>query len=432
MLEDTYLHGNFDGEGSLRSLVSVPFHGRLEIATNGLGFVYLPTPDFNGRDAFTYGVDGRSIDVQLEVLPVEDVPVLSPDITRIATQGAVFTETLQAHDPDGDSLRFFSLGLPEWLALDTVTGELNGLPQQSDIGLTDSFTLGVADETGLIDELTDVRLEVLRVDESLTVNTAQFPDSLTARSTIDVQVISEERVSDGLQVRIEPNFLIQAEVQDGLVRLTASDVAEVVDVSLEVVVIDEIGQETRDIIPITLRPLTPSGLGQTLLGSGQGHGVHIVVLGDGYTLDQRASFENDVETLLATLADDPYVSDHLVLINLHALWVESVDSGIDDNVLNDARDTAFDGRFNCDNIPRLICADRLAVFEAAFAEYADVDQIVLLINDLRYGGSAHAGGGIAIASRVSPGLAIHELGHSLAGLGDEYVDTSLQELVSAG
>jgi len=42
-----------------------------------------------------------------------------------------------------------------------------------------------------------------------------------------------------------------------------------------------------------------------------------------------------------------------------------------------------------------------------------------LVNDVRYGGS---GGNVAISSSAALEIALHEMGHSIAGLADEYVD----------
>ncbi len=431
LLEDTRLYAAFADGKALESLLSVPQSGQLEVATDRRSFLYVPDPDFNGVDGLAYQDDESVVDVQLTVLPSDDAPVLSRGIARVAAQGAVYSDFLRADDADGDSLRFFARQLPAWLSLNPVSGELRGLPLQSDIGITAPFDLGVSDDTGLSDTLVGVQIEILDVNDAPTVNATQFPETLLARSSVEVRVFTDDVDGEPVQLRIEPNRFVDTDIQGGLARLTAADVSEVITVNLVVVLIDERGLEARETVPVTVRPVSASGAGHTVLGSGQGQGVHVVVLGDGYSLDQRRTFIADVETLVATLAGDPYVSDHLGMMNVHALWAESVDSGVDDNEQTDTRDTAFDSHFNCAGVARLICADRLAVFEAAVADYPDVDQIVLLINDARFGGSAHAGEGIAIASRVSPGLALHEMGHSLAGLADEYVDAGLQDLVAA-
>jgi hypothetical protein len=51
----------------------------------------------------------------------------------------------------------------------------------------------------------------------------------------------------------------------------------------------------------------------------------------------------------------------------------------------------------------------------------EYDVVILLVNDSKYGGS---GGPVAIAStnQLSTEIAIHELGHTVVHLGDEYSD----------
>ena len=68
------------------------------------------------------------------------------------------------------------------------------------------------------------------------------------------------------------------------------------------------------------------------------------------------------------------------------------------------------------------------MFNVTLDEYPNVDELVMLVNDPRYGGS---GGSVAVASASAPEIALHELGHSFAGLADEYVDNDIPALVSS-
>jgi len=183
-----------------------------------------------------------------------------------------------------------------------------------------------------------------------------------------------------------------------------------------------LGLTTSEVLPLTLFPLTESGLGRTLQGKKLGSGIHLVVLGDGYREDQQQAFREDVEFLIETMADDPAVALHFDAWNIHMIETVSVDSGIDDNVAFDVKDTAFDSGYFCLSIARLICANNGVMFNAALDEYPNVDELVMIANDSRYGGS---GGSVAIASSGAPEIALHELGHSFAGLADEYVDNDI-------
>ncbi len=432
VLEDNQLFALLPGEDVFSSLLSLPQWGLLEVSRDLRQFRYLPDADVNGSDGFWYVSGSRRIAVTIEIIAQDDAPRLDAEIARVATVGQLYSQVLQASDPDGDVLRYFTEQLPLWLSLDPASGVISGVPEPVDVGESLPFVIGVTDATGLSDRSEDVRITVSADDNQSVVDTLPFPDRLLGREVAEVLVIPDDSLGGLASLVVESNPLVDAQVSGGLVRLEAADVAEVTVVNLVVVLTDQEGVETRQIVPIELRPLTPSTLGQTLAGRRTGPGVNIVILGDGYRSEQRALFETDAEAVLETLEADPYVSDHLGLINLHAVWRESADSGADDDDFSDVRDTAFDARYNCNGVERLICANRLAVFEAAVSEYADVDEIVLLVNDARFGGSAHAGDGIAISSSAVPGLAIHEMGHSLASLGDEYVDESFADSIEPG
>jgi len=155
--------------------------------------------------------------------------------------------------------------------------------------------------------------------------------------------------------------------------------------------------------------------------------MHMVVLGDGYKSDEINTFNADVMDLISLMEQDPSIRTHFDAWNIHSVMRASDESGIDDDFSRDIRSTAFDSGYFCQGLQRLICANTAKVFEAALDEYPYLDQIVLLVNDSRYGGS---GGSIAIASSSAPEIALHELGHSIAGLADEYVDSLVPNVLA--
>ena len=72
----------------------------------------------------------------------------------------------------------------------------------------------------------------------------------------------------------------------------------------------------------------------------------------------------------------------------------------------------------------MICCNDQRVFKAAAKSGVDVDQIVVLVNQATYGGS---GGQYAVAynrhtgpADQGPEVMVHETGHSIWGLMDEY------------
>jgi len=191
-------------------------------------------------------------------------------------------------------------------------------------------------------------------------------------------------------------------------------------VDMVLLVTDIRGGVSRSEVPLTLHPINASGRGRTLYGRGAaGAGIHLVVLGDGYREEQQAQFREHVETLVAKMQEDVGMSTHFSAWNVHMVETPSIDSGIDDNLAVDIRDTVYDTGYFCKSVRRLICGDQSKIFTVAIDEYPNFDQILVLVNDSRYGGG---GGHIAISSTDSIEVALHEMGHSIAGLADEYID----------
>lgn len=430
--EDSLLSGRFYDpvEPSLVSVAiqALPEHGLLTIQLGGQAFNYEPEPDYWGPDSFAYSTfDGELIEVMLTVNPQNDVPILSPNLPRVAEQGRLFIASLDASDADGDELLFSASGLPDWLAINADTGELSGIPSQTDIGFFRDITLRVTDSTGLFDELVDVVFEVIDVNDSPTLNTSQLPTELLGRETITANVFPDDADGDAVTLSVESNSFLEALVVGGSITLTATDVNDVTLVNLVIQASDQLGGITREVVPITIFPLTASGRGITLSGSEEGRGVHLVILGDGYREDQQNLFREHVDDVIETFEADRGIAGHMGAFNIHMISTVSKDSGADDNDEVDSRDTAFDSAYNCRSVPRLICANTLSMFEASLLEYPAVDQLVLLVNDNRYGGSGNSGGSVAITSAYSPQIALHEMGHSLADLADEYVDGLILE-----
>jgi MYXO-CTERM domain-containing protein len=149
--------------------------------------------------------------------------------------------------------------------------------------------------------------------------------------------------------------------------------------------------------------------------------LDVVFLGDGYTADQQEEFAADVAWMADyMLSIEPYAS-YAAMFNVWRVDLPSNQSGSSHPELGEAqRDTVFSCAYGCSGLDRLICCNDAAVLEAAEA-VPQADGIVVLINDETYGGS----GGFNYATSFvgeSQGreVAIHEVGHSLVGLWDEY------------
>ncbi len=415
-------------------LLSEPRNGEVNLDPLTGVFSYTPVLDFFGLDRFEYAVtvsgdQSETATVQLNVINVNDPPSVSVDFDSVAEQDRPFEVMIEGRDVDGDILSFASANLPGWLDLDTQTGLITGVPTQNDIGIYRNIELIVRDDSGLQANAGPFAVEVLDINDSPTVNADQFPAFLDASERVIVNLFPDDPDGDFVTLQAEPNDFASVEILGGSLALTADEVTEVTDINLVVIATDLLGSSTREIIPITIRPLTASGRGRTLEGRREGFGVHLVVLGDGYKSDEENTFNDDVQDLITLMRRDPAIRTHMSAWNIHSIMETSVDSGIDDDFSLDVRNTAFDSGYFCQGLQRLICTNTAKVFDVALDEYPNLDQIVLLINDNRFGGS---GGSIAIASADAPEIAIHEMGHSIAGLADEYVDSLVPENIVGG
>ncbi|NUT50184.1 MAG: hypothetical protein HOV94_23160 [Saccharothrix sp.] len=150
----------------------------------------------------------------------------------------------------------------------------------------------------------------------------------------------------------------------------------------------------------------------------------LVFVGDGYTAAELGAYHDHVVDKWAELsAVEPFRS-YRQYFNVWQVDVVSNESGVDhDPTLGVERDTALDMGFWCQGrdtqTERLLCVNQTKATQfGALAPQAD--QVIALGNTAKYGG---AGGGVATAAGGNDQagqIAVHELGHSIGKLADEY------------
>ena len=149
--------------------------------------------------------------------------------------------------------------------------------------------------------------------------------------------------------------------------------------------------------------------------------LDIAFVAEGYTADQMEKFRNDVKKLTEYLfAQEPY-NKHKNNINIWAIESPSEVEGPTNPGKNIWNKTAVGSSFYTFGIDRYLTTTKFKMVMDAAAS-APTDLVYVLVNTNKYGG-----GGIYNHYNVTSSdhpltnkVFIHELGHGLAGLGDEY------------
>ncbi len=164
---------------------------------------------------------------------------------------------------------------------------------------------------------------------------------------------------------------------------------------------------------------------QTIVNNGDpANRVDVVIVGDGYTAAEMSKYQSDIQQFVGHMFEQEPLKEYQRFFNVHRLDVASAQSGADHPETGTFRDTAFDSTYNCADIQRLLCANDQKVSDAVYASLApaQIDLIILIVNDTEYGGS---GGYIAVAS-IDPSaveIILHEMGHTFGLLADEYTQS---------
>jgi hypothetical protein len=146
---------------------------------------------------------------------------------------------------------------------------------------------------------------------------------------------------------------------------------------------------------------------------------NIAVLGDGYRVEDQALLRQNAQAIIDYVFGVSPLQQYAQFFNVKLVHVISNQNGADNGSEGAERDTALGAYFNCDNIDRLLCIDDAKTQIAAAQDVPEYNFAIVLVNDPKYGGS---GGPVCVSSSNEQSFEVlaHELGHSLAGLADEY------------
>jgi len=157
--------------------------------------------------------------------------------------------------------------------------------------------------------------------------------------------------------------------------------------------------------------------------------VDLLILGDGYTRKEMTKFDRDAKKAFRAIFDVEPFKTRRREFNVWSIQSPSHDSSVDQPRKPSKvawKSTALGVSFNTFDLPRYALTTRVHTMYD-IAAHTPHDVIVLIFNEPRSGG-----GGIhnlyavcSADSTVSIQVLIHELGHALTGLADEYYSSSV-------
>jgi hypothetical protein len=160
--------------------------------------------------------------------------------------------------------------------------------------------------------------------------------------------------------------------------------------------------------------------------------LDLLIIGDGYTSAQRSKFERDAERLVKVLFALSPFRERERDINVWGLCPPSAESGISRPSQHIFRRTPVSTTYDAFDSERYILTFDNRAFRDIAAQ-APYDVVEILTNSATYGGGGIFGlfSTVAADSMWAPYIFVHEFGHHLAGLADEYYTSDVAYLPPA-
>ena len=168
--------------------------------------------------------------------------------------------------------------------------------------------------------------------------------------------------------------------------------------------------------------------------------INLVILSEGYQTSEFSKFKTDAESLVTTMFTQSPFLEYADYFNVHIIKVPSNESGADHpgtaidvteplNIPVTEVDTYFNATFDAFGYHRFLyygidypdaASAELKINSVLADNFPTYDQALLMVNSSEYGGT---GGEFPVFSThaTSNQIAIHELGHSMFDLKDEYL-----------
>ena len=168
-------------------------------------------------------------------------------------------------------------------------------------------------------------------------------------------------------------------------------------------------------------------------GSDPEQSVDVLFVGDGYTKKQVSKFWRDLDRYASRLLKTPPFNLYARQFRVRGLFKASADRGCDLTPEQNEVETLLESYFNRPD-GRLLRFKNDTVLADLVRQAGDVDIVFVMVDTEKYGGAGSVLSEITVRNRPLPAptfsaqdttsfmIAVHELGHSFAGLGDEYTE----------
>ncbi|MCL1850576.1 MAG: IgA Peptidase M64 [Bacteroidetes bacterium] len=154
--------------------------------------------------------------------------------------------------------------------------------------------------------------------------------------------------------------------------------------------------------------------------------LDILFLPDGYSKKDKEKLKKDMQTFADYILNCSPYSENKDKVNIRAIKGYSKESGITDPNAKVFKKTLLNSSYNTIDVDRyLMCLNVWKMNE--IADDAPYDALLIIANSKKYGGGGIYNFYAVVNSdgKYSDYVTVHELGHSIAGLGDEYFDSEV-------
>jgi len=160
--------------------------------------------------------------------------------------------------------------------------------------------------------------------------------------------------------------------------------------------------------------------------------LDLLILGDGYTARERSKFERDARRLVTVLFNTSPFKERQSDINVWGLVPPAAQSGVSRPSQHIYRRSPIGAMYDAFDSERYVLTFDNKAFRDVAAN-APYDVVEILVNSATYGGGGIYGlySTVAADSVWAPYIFVHEFGHHIAGLADEYYTSDVAYLPAA-